>query len=895
MPFAGAGEAVALLDATGATLSYDALGSTLAACDAAVARSGLSGARIATLLPDTPGTLVLLLALMRRARVLPLSPGLTQAELRTTLDGAGIDVLLTPHGAETDGLDGIAPRRAQVTVGGLDQVPAMAASLRISGQGGATGEPPGLVLFTSGTTSQPKRVPLGVDALLISARAIAGHLKLGPGDRAVHMLPMFHVGALVDLCLAPLLSGGSVCLAHPMSPAATRDAVLDRGATWMQAVPTMMHALMADLDPATARAVGQRLRFVRSVSSDLAPALQQAFSDRFGGVAVVQMYGMTESAGQIASNPVPPAAGRPGSVGRIAGPEVCIMDTLGNPLPPGEAGEVCIRGPQVTPGYENADRAANFHGPWLRTGDLGRLDPEGWLWLDGRLKEIINRGGEKIAPTEVERALLDVPGVIEAVACAMPHPTLGEVPAAVVVTADGVDPDGLRPLLAQRLAPWKVPVRIRAVPGLPRLRSGKLDRRAAAALLDTGPVRAAEPLGAQAATIAAVWARVLGTERPGPDDDFFDMGGDSLSAATFCTALETRLGRDLPVDLLYRAPTLRDLDAAIAAHVGPAYRGPLPPRVFRAMRRQVAGSAGRKLGPASLVSRWSGAGTGVPLLWSGGDSAMMRDLLGPDRPFYELRSLTGLSVKSDRNTGLLADHYAGELADLLPAGGYVIGGFCQGAVLTRALAERLAARGVPPALFLTMDRHFADPFHAAPALCVWSQSTQFSAAKIFTAPELALSALYPLGAAPLRMPMPHLDMLEPGPMRQVLAAADRLVSRPPEPGPASAVPPVPRARLRFRAPRMARAGGMIAVDGRVTGLPPGGAPRVGARWKNLDLHHRDSHAGSTRPGPDGLFRLELPVPRVRIPLFLELDLVCDGFFWASDAGGRARRRLVIVR
>ncbi|MWB77784.1 AMP-binding protein [Pseudooceanicola sp. 216_PA32_1] len=889
-------DAAALVDVTGAQVSHGALSSALDAIGAAIGAQGLAGLRIVTLLPDCPGTLVLLLALMRQAQVMPLSPELTDAELRATLDGAGADVILTVPGAGR-GVQGLAPATATAEPGGLDRIDRLAGSIATGGALPPAHVGPGLVLFTSGTTSQPKRVPLRLEALDLSAGTIATHLRLTPSDRAVHMLPMFHIGALVDLCLAPLKAGGSVCLAHPMSADSVARAVLQQGATWLQAVPTMMHALIAGIPPEQAAEMGARLRFVRSVSADLAPELQSRFEQHFAPAPVVQMYGMTEAAGQIASNPAPPDRGRAGSVGRVAGPELQVMDPLGNPLPPGASGEICIAGPQVSEGYENAPRAAHFHGRWLRTGDLGHLDGDGFLFLEGRLKEIINRGGEKIAPTEVERALTALPGLRDVVVFAQPHPTLGEVPAAVVVADDpGFDPQAARAALAEQLAPYKIPHRIAVLDEMPRLRSGKVDRRAAAAALTGGRPGNRQPLSALGARIAAIWADVLQSDRPGPADDFFDMGGDSLSATAFVTALETRLGRELPVDLLYRAPTLEGLEQAIEGFQGTTYHGPLPRRIFRAMRRRVAASPGQKLGPTSLISRWAGAAPGAPLVWSGGEMATILDITGHGRPLYEVQSLTGLPQKSARNTGLLADHYAAELADLLEPGGYAIGGFCQGAVLTRALAERLAARGCPPALFVPLDRHFDRPFTAAPALCVWSQSSPFSAANLFARPEGALPALYPRGAEGLRMPVPHLDLFRHAAMTGILARMDELMADPPRPAdPPIGTPAPPRLRIRASGPRRARGGDRVTVQGRLGGLTgPSGGLRIGARWKNLDFHHRMSHAASLPLPGDGAFALEVPVPEVRMPLILEVDVMVDGFFWASDAGRRPWRRLVFI-
>ncbi|MEL7216207.1 MAG: AMP-binding protein, partial [Pseudomonadota bacterium] len=385
--------------------------------------------RIGLLAPDTALTPLVTLGLMERARVVPLNPALTPSELDTILKDAALDAVIVADGAPTGHrftLPCLALRGVRLTGPALPPPPQDRADAA-----------PGLLLLTSGSTGAPKRVYLTFDQLLHSARTIAATLGLSPQDRTLHALPMFHIGAVVDLFLAPLVSGGAVVVSADRSAAGLARGVREGGATWMQTVPTMLAQCLTHWSAEEAATLGAGLRCVRSVSSDLAPAMQAAAEAHLGGTPVIQMYGLTETAGQVASNPLPPAARKPGSVGQVNGAEVTITDANGSPLPAGAEGEICVRGPTVTSGYEGVPREAHFFGAWLRTGDMGRLDADGFLTLTGRKKEMINRGGEKIAPVEVERAVLQIEGVAEAAAFALPHPSLGEQVGLAVVLRPG--------------------------------------------------------------------------------------------------------------------------------------------------------------------------------------------------------------------------------------------------------------------------------------------------------------------------------------------------------------------------------------------------------------------------------------------------------------------------
>ncbi len=340
-----------------------------------------------------------------------------------------------------------------------------------------------LFLHTSGTTSRPKGVPLLHANLLASAANVVATYALTAADVSLCVMPLFHVHGLVASTLATLASGGTVIVPPRFSAGAFWPTVKAHRATWYTAVPTIHQVLLARADEERAPAPGTSgLRFIRSCSSALAPATMAGLEARFG-CPVLEAYGMTEAAHQMASNPLPPAPRRPGSVGRGTGVQVAIMDEAGTLLAVGAQGEVVIQGPNVTHGYHNNPEAnaATFTHGWFRTGDQGVLDADGYLTLVGRLKELINRGGEKISPREIDEVLLTHPAVAEAVCFGVPDTKYGEeVAAAVVLRGDASEAD-LIAHCRDRLAAFKAPKTIYLIAQVPRTATGKIQRRAVAA------------------------------------------------------------------------------------------------------------------------------------------------------------------------------------------------------------------------------------------------------------------------------------------------------------------------------------------------------------------------------------------------------------------------------
>jgi acyl-CoA synthetase (AMP-forming)/AMP-acid ligase II len=443
--------------------------------------------RVALVTPNGPRAATSFLAVAAGATTAPLNPAYRADEYEFYLSDLNAKALVIEAGMDNPGI--AVAQRLGVPIIDLVPLPGPAGDFKLEPRGAmassnhAAGfsqpDDIALVLHTSGTTSRPKIVPLSVANICASARHIGATLRLSPTDCCLNIMPLFHIHGLMAAVLASLAAGASVACT-PGFNALKFFAWLDEvKPTWYTAVPTMHQAILARAGRNQEIIARSKLRFVRSSSSSLPPSVLTALETTFG-CAVIEAYGMTEAAHQMASNPLPPAARKPGSVGLAAGPEVSIMNEAGNLTTPGNIGEVVIRGPNVTRGYDNNTKAnaAAFTNGWFRTGDQGVIDADGYLSLTGRLKELINRGGEKISPREVDEILLDHDAVEQAVTFALPHDMLGEEVAAAVVLRDNreVGERELRNFCAARLADFKVPRRIVFLKEIPKGATGKLLR-----------------------------------------------------------------------------------------------------------------------------------------------------------------------------------------------------------------------------------------------------------------------------------------------------------------------------------------------------------------------------------------------------------------------------------
>ncbi len=470
-----------------ASLTYEGLRALRERIAASLAGYGIGrGGRVAIVLPNGPEMAAAFVAIASCATTAPLNPAYRAEEFRFYLDDLRADALIVERGMESPARQ-VAADLALPVIELSPDADGPAGAFALSGNGGsraADSEPPSpddvaLILHTSGTTSRPKIVPLTQRNVCTSAANIGQTLALAPADRCLNVMPLFHIHGLIGAVLASLAAGASVWCAPGFNALRFFAWMAEAAPTWYSAVPTMHHAILSRAGRNRAAIDGAGLRFIRSSSASLPPQVMATLEDTFG-CPVIESYGMTEAAHQMASNPLPPAARKPGTVGLAAGPDIAVLDAANLPVPAGTVGEVCIRGANVTPGYE-ANPGANaeaFAGGWFHTGDQGTLDGDGYLTITGRIKEIINRGGEKISPREVDEVLLDHPAVAQAVTFALPHDKLGEEVAAAIVPAGngGVDERVLRDFVARRLADFKVPRRIVVLEEIPKGATGKVQR-----------------------------------------------------------------------------------------------------------------------------------------------------------------------------------------------------------------------------------------------------------------------------------------------------------------------------------------------------------------------------------------------------------------------------------
>ena len=337
-----------------------------------------------------------------------------------------------------------------------------------------------LFLHTSGTTSRPKGVPLTHKNLMTSLSNITASYNLTTDDRAMVVMPLFHVHGLIGVSLSSLLSGGSLVIPSRFSASTFWQDQAYSQSTWYSAVPTIHQILLmrADSDNAPEKS----FRFIRSCSAALAPSVFSDLENRFGA-PVLEAYGMTEASHQMSSNLLPPGERNPGTVGTGTGVDISIMNEAGDILGYEQTGEVVIKGDNVTLGYHKNPEANSeaFTNGWFRTGDQGMISPKHILTLTGRLKELINRGGEKISPLEVDAILLDHPAVSEAVSFAVSDVKYGEAVQAAVVLSGDSNEDAIRSFCSNQLAEFKIPDRIYIVQELPRTATGKIQRRHVAA------------------------------------------------------------------------------------------------------------------------------------------------------------------------------------------------------------------------------------------------------------------------------------------------------------------------------------------------------------------------------------------------------------------------------
>ncbi len=687
-------------------LAYGALNELLGSVTESLRVRGIGpDGRVALVVQNGPEAATAFLALASAATCAPLNPSYRREELGFYLDDLKAAAVVVSRGLDS-------PVRQVASDRGIPVLELDAATGEPAGVFGLDGPagrrsaaPPhpagevALLLHTSGTTSRPKLVPLTQRNLAASARHISESLALRPADRCLNLMPLFHIHGLAAALLASLAAGGSVVCSPGFHALRAFDWLGDFEPTWITAVPTMHQSLLARCADRRDVVRNHRLRFVRSSSAALPVTVSEQLEWTFG-VPVVEAYGMTEAAHQMASNPLPPGRREPGSVGPAAGPEICILSAGGEPLPAGAVGEVAIRGPNVFAGYEDNPEAngAAFVDGWFRTGDEGSLDDDGYLWLSGRIKEQINRGGEKVPPLEIDQRLLAHPAVAEAVCFGVPDARLGEEVAAAVVLEAGAatSESALQDFVAETLAPFKVPRRILVVDKIPKGPTGKLQRigladRLGVAHVHPEPAEHVAPRTALESQLALIWADVLGLPSVGLHDDFFALGGDSILGAEAVARVRELSGvEELPLISIVRAPTVggmvRELDRGVSAL---AASGPI------ALNPEASGT------PFFLVH----GGDGEVL-----EFAALARALGTDCPLYGIRA-RGIDDGAEPLTSIeaMAAAYVEAVRSVQEHGPYALGGYCLGGTVALEMAHRLEAAGETVSALVLVDLRLPRP------------------------------------------------------------------------------------------------------------------------------------------------------------------------------------------
>jgi oxalate---CoA ligase len=645
---------------------------------------------VAVAMPDGPEFLTALLGAVEAAAAAPLDWQLTEAEFRSRL------ILLKPclllMRSTTDGHGAAVARSLDIPVIELDsETDEMQVIARHPMR---APENCAMVLQTSGTTGEPKLVPLTHTNLRAMCASVENGLAIHAEDRYMSVMPLHHILGFSS-ALGQLLAGGSVACTG-FDALLFRKCFEELSPTWYAAGPALQRAILeiAKQDPGPFRQ--SRLRFVRCGSGAGSPVLLNEL-ERVLQVDVINGYGLTEVG--CAMNTPPGLPRKTGSVGRAIGPEVAILDGRGDLLPAGSEGEIVFRGDAVMDGYLDAEEANGrvFLNGWFRTGDLGRMDPEGDLFITGRIKEVINRGGETISPIEIDHALAEHPGIARAASFAVPHPTLGDDIVAAVVLRPGARAvaSEIRNFLAERLSRSKVPGRIWFVESIPLNANGKPLRDTLRTQFQTSahakespeaPATEDESRTLLRRRVGEVWMRVLNTDMPGPEDNFFAMGGDSLSAARMFTLLGSELQIDeAPHDLagFLDSPTFFHLVQVVAT---------------RTTRAEI------RLEDVSAVCLQS-LGDGPPVFFFPGEGMepwSLRHLarcLGDQQPFFALRH----RLTDAADFAGVASRFVKLISRIRPAGEIVLGGHCYGGILAYDVAQRMLAMSRPGISVVLVD------------------------------------------------------------------------------------------------------------------------------------------------------------------------------------------------
>jgi oxalate---CoA ligase len=676
------GDAPALVSLPSGKITFSQLQSSISLFAAQLANAGIGREhRVGLPVPAGAAGGRLVVALASNTTLVPMNPALTPDETIGFAKESGLDAIVIPAWVQTPARPALLAQGTTTFEAVLSPDGALALQLLTLAHGKpAPLLPPresdvALLLRSSGTTGAPKLIPVTHRNLLAMAERLGSPLwfNLTARDRAACVLPLHYAAGLKTSLFVPLILGASVAF-PPTGHAVDLPRWLDAlKPTYLSVAPGSLNGMLDRLKASAHDFDGSSLRFVMCAAAYL-PEDVRVTAEAALRVPVLEFYGLSE-AGIMAANPVPPGRAKPGTVGLPAPGELLVVDHERQPVAQGAVGQIMISGPTVTPGYVAIDpsSAGEFKDGWLLTGDLGRLDEDGYLTIVGRVKEVINRGGEKVFPYEIEKAILQHPAVLEAAAFGVPHPRLGENVAAAAVLKPGssISEQDLKEFLATRLAGFKLPRRLCLVESLPRGATGKILRRSLTDAYAAARRQMAEPDGLLELELLEIWKRLLRTDDIGIDDDFFEMGGDSLLAAEMLLEVERLSGKPYPQSGL-SALTIRRMADVVASGLATEHD------VITQVKQ----------------------GSGIPLFFCHGDYATrgiyahrLAALLPDDQPVYLLHG------QDDRLAGSSMEAIAlGHLQQVLRVAGagspVIVAGYCNGGLAAWHLAHLLRTRGV---------------------------------------------------------------------------------------------------------------------------------------------------------------------------------------------------------
>jgi acyl-CoA synthetase (AMP-forming)/AMP-acid ligase II/thioesterase domain-containing protein/acyl carrier protein len=643
-------------------------------------------------------------AVIRQATCVPLDPKMTLTEVQERIDLLGITTIIVDS-----------ERWRDLKVDSQVRVQLENFELKWTGEF-RPGEPSedALILMTSGSTGKPKVVRLSHENLVHSTGAIISSMNLNEEDRAINMLPMAHIGGLVDLFLVPLISGGSVVFVDPTQPKDVLSAISAAKITWLQGAPAILQSLLRTCGNT---ATEHSLRLIRSVSAPLSNALYHEITNHFG-VPVIEMYGMSETGGVITSNPPGQGEQKVGSVGKPVNCEVTIQN----------GGEVWVQSAGLFRGYQNEEEN---EGLWKNgaffTGDLGYLDGDGYLFLTGRAKEQINRGGQKVAPREIDQLVEAWPEITEAASFGFPHSTLGEEVGLALVFKKNHDlcDQEIRERLSEHLTDYKLPKRLVRIDKLPRNQGGKLQRHLLAEVTAPTSQNKEAPLSETEKRIVPLWQAALGVNNAGRDLDFFDQGGDSLSATTLLASVEKTFKISLLGFIFYENATIGGLARAVdERRTGKSDSNQrsldFPRRIRKKLLRFLSSWPGKAPFPESYARIDDRANNDTPYLFWCCNSVREISVIAENARSYltlvSFRTLRLVQHKKLRNYDLITQIYLEEIERLQPTGPVHLGGFCEGARIMVRIGRELIKKGRQIQLLVLQDFNLEDPFPARIAM-----------------------------------------------------------------------------------------------------------------------------------------------------------------------------------